>query len=128
MDRANLDLGSFSLSLAVEDLAVSRVFYEKLGFTVFAGEVEQGWLIMKNPSCTLGLFQGHIEKNCLTFNPGWDADAQPLESFSDIRVLQKQLKAAGLGFASEADEAGSGPASCLLFDPDGNPILIDQHR
>ena len=122
-----MDLGNFSLSLAVKDIAVSRGFYEKLGFAVFAGDQEQGWLIMKSPTSVIGLFQGMFEKNTLTFNPGWDADAQSLEDFTDIRDIQKQLKSKGIPLASEADENGSGPASLMIFDPDGNPILIDQH-
>ena len=122
-----MDLGNFSLSLAVKDIAVSRGFYEKLGFAVFAGDQEQGWLIMKSPTSVIGLFQGMFEKNTLTFNPGWKADAQSLEDFTDIRDIQKQLKSKGIPLASEADENGSGPASLMIFDPDGNPILIDQH-
>lgn len=122
-----MDLGNFSLSLAVKDIAVSRGFYEKLGFAVFAGDQEQGWLIMKSPTSVIGLFQGMFEKNTLTFNPGWNADAQSLEDFTDIRDIQKQLKSKGIPLASEADENGSGPASLMIFDPDGNPILIDQH-
>lgn len=122
-----MDLGNFSVSLAVEDLSVSREFYEKLGFEVFGGDASQGWLIMKCPSCVIGLFQGMFEKNTLTFNPGWDAAGQTLERFTDVRELQQRLKADGVKFASEADETTSGPASCMVFDPDGNPILIDQH-
>lgn len=122
-----MDLGNFSVSLAVKDLAVSRAFYEKLGFEVLGGDAEQGWLIMKSPSCVIGLFQGMFEKNTLTFNPGWDAAGQTLDSFTDVREIQKSLKADGVEFISEADEASSGPASCLLLDPDGNPVLIDQH-
>lgn len=122
-----MDLGSFSVSLAVADLAASRAFYEKLGFSALAGEPDQGWLIMKSPSCVIGLFQGMFEKNTLTFNPGWDASGQTLDSFTDVREIQKRLKAAGVALVSEADETGSGPASCVVVDPDGNPILIDQH-
>lgn len=122
-----MDLGNFSLSLAVKDIAVSRAFYEKLGFAVQGGDQEQGWLIMKSPSCVIGLFQGMFEKNTLTFNPGWDSDAQPLERFSDVREIQERLKAEEIAFASEADETSVGPASCVIIDPDGNPILIDQH-
>ena len=122
-----MDLGNFSVSLAVKDIAVSRAFYEKLGFEVFGGDADQGWLIMKSPSCVIGLFQGMFEKNTLTFNPGWDADGQALDSFTDVRDIQKQLKAHGVAFAHEADETTSGPASCMVIDPDGNPILIDQH-
>ena len=122
-----MDLGNFSVSLAVEDLSVSREFYEKLGFEVFGGDASQGWLIMKRPSCVIGLFQGMFEKNTLTFIPGWDAAGQTLDTFTDVREIQKMLKADGIKFASEADETTSGPASCMVFDPDGNPILIDQH-
>ena len=122
-----MTLGNFSLSLAVKDLAASRAFYEKLGFAVIGGDAAQGWLILKSPSCVIGLFQGMFEKNTLTFNPGWDADGQPLKSFTDVREIQKQLKAHGVEMLSEADEATSGPASCMVLDPDGNPILIDQH-
>lgn len=122
-----MDLGNFSVSLAVKDLAASRAFYETLGFAAIGGKAEQGWLIMQGSSCVIGLFQGMFEKNTLTFNPGWDSAGQPLERFTDVREIQKRLKAAGIALASEADESGSGPASCLVFDPDGNPILIDQH-
>ncbi|MCE8001105.1 MAG: VOC family protein [Rhodobiaceae bacterium] len=122
-----MDLGNFSLSLAVKDLTTSRAFYEKLGFSVVGGEADQGWLILQSPSCTIGLFQGMLEKNTLTFNPGWNAKGETLESFTDVRGLQKQLKADGIPFADEADESTEGPASCIIMDPDGNPILIDQH-
>ncbi len=122
-----MDLGNFSVSLAVSDIAASQAFYETLGFTVIGGDAGQGWLILKSPRCVIGLFQGMLERNTLTFNPGWDETGQPLESFTDIRDIQKRLKAAGVAFASEADESTSGPASCMLVDPDGNPILLDQH-
>ena len=122
-----MDLGNFSVSLAVKDLAASRAFYEKLGFAVVHGDASQNWLILKSASCVIGLFQGMFDKNTLTFNPGWDASGQPLASFTDVREIQKQLKADGIAFLSEADEATTGPASCMLLDPDGNPILIDQH-
>ncbi len=122
-----MDLGNFSVSLAVKDLAASKAFYEKLGFEIFHGQEDQGWLIMKNPNCVIGLFQGMFEKNTLTFNPGWDASAQPLDKFTDVRDIQKKLKAAGIALVSEADETTSGPASCTVLDPDGNPVLIDQH-
>jgi catechol 2,3-dioxygenase-like lactoylglutathione lyase family enzyme len=122
-----MDLGSFSVSLAVKNLLVSKEFYEKLGLEVFAGDANQGWLIMKGPSCVVGLFQGMFERNILTFNPGWDSSAQPLDSFTDVREIQEKLKAAGIEFASEADEATTGPASFVILDPDGNPILVDQH-
>ncbi len=122
-----MDLGTFSVSLAVKDIAVSQAFYEKLGFEVFGGDASQGWLIMKSPSCVIGLFQGMFEKNILTFNPGWDESAQPLDSFTDVREIQGKLRAEGVEFASEADETTSGPASFVIMDPDGNPILVDQH-
>ncbi len=122
-----MELGAFSVSLAVKDIEASRVFYEKLGFTVFAGDPSQNWLIMKNGSHVIGLFQGMFEKNILTFNPGWDCDAQPLNSFEDVRVLQHQLKERGLNMITEADENSTGPASFMVTDPDGNMILFDQH-
>jgi len=122
-----MQLGAFSVSLAVKDLAVSRDFYEKLGFSVFAGD-GQNWQILRNGDHVIGLFQGLFEKNILTFNPGWDQSAQNLESFTDIRDLQTQLKAAGVSLDQEADESTVGPASIILTDPDGNQILIDQHR
>jgi len=122
-----MDFGSFSISLAVKDIAASRVFYEKLGFEVFGGDQDQGWLILKNPSCTIGLFQGMFENNIMTFNPGWDAHAQTLDTFTDVREIQKKLKAAGVSFINEAGSTASGPASCMIVDPDGNTILIDQH-
>jgi len=122
-----MELGNFSVSLAVKDLVLSRSFYEKLGFEIFGGDLSQGWLIMKSPSCTIGLFQGMFEKNTLTFNPGWDAEGNTLDTFTDVRDIQKQLKTDGAEIVSEADETSSGPASCIVIDPDGNPILIDQH-
>ena len=122
-----MDLGNFSVSLAVRNIAASRAFYKKLGFTVIGGDAGQGWLILQSPRCVIGLFQGMLEKNTLTFNPGWDETGQPLGSFTDIRDIQKRLKADGVAFASEADESTTGPASCMLVDPDGNPILLDQH-
>ncbi len=122
-----MELGNFSLSLAVKDLIASQTFYEKLGFAVIGGDADQGWLRLKSPSCVIGLFQGMFEKNTLTFNPGWDANGQTLDSFTDVRDIQKQLKADGVEMLSEADEATSGPASCMVRDPDGNPVLIDQH-
>ena len=122
-----MDLGSFSVSLAVKDLSISQTFYEKLGFEVFGGDASQGWLIMKSPSCVIGLFQGMFEKNILAFNPGWDSSAQPLDTFTDVREIQGKLKADGIEFASEADETTTGPASFVILDPDGNPILVDQH-
>ncbi|HYR29374.1 MAG TPA: VOC family protein [Thermoanaerobaculia bacterium] len=122
-----MQLGTFSVSLAVKDLEASRRFYEKLGFTAFAGDASQNWLILRNGPCVIGLFQGMFEKNILTFNPGWNGDAQPLESFTDIRDLQRQLKAQGVELAQEADESTTGPASVIVVDPHGNPILLDQH-
>ncbi len=122
-----MNLGNFSVSLAVKDLAVSQAFYEKLGFAVIGGDADQGWLILQSASATIGLFQGMFERNMLTFNPGWDAKGQPLECFTDVRDIQKALKAAGVTIADAADETTTGPASCLVIDPDGNPILIDQH-
>jgi len=122
-----MQLGNFSVSLAVKDIQASKSFYEKLGFTVFGGDQAQNWLIMKNGEHVIGLFQGMFEKNALTFNPGWDSDANTLDSFTDIRELQRKLKAAGVELISEADESSSGPASFTLVDPDGNPILFDQH-
>lgn len=122
-----MELGAFSISLAVKDLQVSREFYERLGFTSFAGAPSQHWLILKNGDHVIGLFQGMFEKNILTFNPGWDQDAQPLAAFTDVRELQRRLKANGVAFLSEADETTSGPASFVVVDPDGNPILVDQH-
>jgi lactoylglutathione lyase len=120
--------GAFSISLAVKNIHASKAFYEKIGFTEFGGNLDQGWLIIKNGSSLIGLFQGMFEKNILTFNPGWDQDAQPLDEFSDVREIQKNLKAAGIQFESEADETTSGPASFVIMDPDGNPVLFDQHR
>lgn len=123
-----MKLGAFSLSLAVKDLPASRAFYEKLGFTTLGGDADQGWLILKNGDCVIGLFQGMFEKNMLTFNPGWDANAQPLDEFTDVRELQRRLKAQGVQPVQEADESTTGPASFVVIDPDGNPILFDQHR
>ena len=122
-----MQLGAFSISLAVKDLQASKAFYEKLGFTVFGGDETQNWLILKNGDHIIGLFQGMFEKNSLTFNPGWDQNAENLERFTDVRELQRQLKAAGVQLLSEADESTEGPASFVAVDPDGNPILVDQH-
>lgn len=122
-----MELGSFSVSLAVADLQASRAFYEKLGFEKYHGDEAQNWLIMKNGSAVIGLFQGMFENNILTFNPGWNADAETQEGFTDVREIQKTLKAAGLTLVQEADESSSGPAHLTLVDPDGNAILIDQH-
>lgn len=122
-----MHLGHFSISLAVQDLEASRDFYQHLGFEVIGGEAEQNWLILQNGDSTVGLFQGMFDRNTLTFNPGWDARGNRLEEFTDVREIQRRLKAAGLELVAEADEAGSGPASLMLFDPDGNPVLVDQH-
>ena len=122
-----MELGAFSVSLAVENIETSREFYEKLGFEVFGGDASQNWLIMKNGDHAIGLFQGMFEKNTLTFNPGWDSNARQLDSFTDVRDLQRHLKAQGVELISEADESTTGPASFIAVDPDGNPILIDQH-
>ena len=122
-----MELGAFSVSLAVGDLEASRDFYEKLGFEVVGGEASQNWLILRNGTCTIGIFHGMFEENILTFNPGWDWEAQPLDSFADVRELQRELKAKGMQLASEADEDSKGPASFVVLDPDGNPILVDQH-
>jgi len=122
-----MKLGAFSISLAVKDIAASRSFYEKFGFQVFAGDAAQNWLIMKNGDHVIGLFEGMFEKNMLTFNPGWDSNAQKLPAFTDIRELQRQLKAQGVQLLQEADESTTGPASLVALDPDGNPILLDQH-
>lgn len=122
-----MELGAFSVSLNVKDLEVSKAFYEKLGFTVFAGDAKQNWLILKNKDHIIGLFQDMFEKNILTFNPGWNQDANTLDSFTDARELQRELKAQGLEIMDEADETTTGPASFMVIDPDGNPILIDQH-
>ena len=123
-----MDLGAFSISLAVQDLQASKSFYQKLGFEIFGGDEAQNWLILKNQQHIIGLFQGMFEQNILTFNPGWDQEAQALDSFTDVRELQSQLKTQGVDFAQEADETGTGPASFIIIDPDGNPILVDQHR
>ena len=120
-------LGAFSVSLNVSGIAASLLFYEKLGFTIMAGDAGQGWLILTNDGCVIGLFQGMLERNTLTFNPGWDQDGQPVEEFKDIRELQAQYKAKGLEIQNEVDETSSGPASFIVIDPDGNPILFDQH-
>ena len=123
-----MELGCFSVSLTVKDIEASRVFYQKLGFSVFGGDASQGWLILKNGSTNIGLFQGMFDRNILTFNPGWDLDANPVDAFTDVRDLQRTLKAEGVAFDMEADESSSGPASFVITDPDGNPILVDQHR
>lgn len=124
----NMKLGAFSISLSVKDLKTSKEFYEKLGFNAFAGSMEQNYLIMKNDNALIGLFQGMFQGNILTFNPGWDESANNIENFKDIREIQKQLKNSGLKLINEADEKTEGPASLMLTDPDGNMILLDQHR
>ena len=124
----NLKLGAFSVSLSVKDLTVSKHFYENLGFTVFAGGMEKNYLIMKNGNSLIGLFQGMFEGTMLTFNPGWDENANNIEKFDDVREIQRQLKSKALKLTAEADEKTSGPASLMLTDPDGNVILVDQHR
>jgi len=123
-----MKLGAFSISLSVKDLQVSKAFYEKLGFVQFAGDESKNYLIMQNESSTIGLFQGMFENNILTFNPGWSADAQNLEEFDDVREIQQQLKSNDVALLTEADETTTGPASMMFMDPDGNQILIDQHR
>jgi lactoylglutathione lyase len=122
-----MDLGAFSISLNVKDLEASRKFYEKFGFKAFAGNASKNWLIMKNGDHVIGLFQGAFERNILTFNPGWDSNAQKLGAFTDVRELQRRLKAQGVKLVNEADESTTGPASFIAVDPDGNPILVDQH-
>jgi len=122
-----MKLGAFSVSLSVKNLDASKQFYEKLGFTVFAGDIKENYLIMKNENSLIGLFQGMFENNILTFNPGWDANAKKLEKFDDIREIQKHLKENNVNLESEADPDTSGPASITMLDPDGNAILIDQH-
>lgn len=128
MTKQPTTMGAFSVSLAVKDLQASRDFYEKLGFAVVFGEAAQNWLILRNGSVTIGLFQGMFERNLLTFNPGWNELAQPVdETFADVRDHQRQLKSKGLTLTNEVDESGTGPGSLMLLDPDGNPVLIDQH-
>jgi len=123
-----MDLGAFSVSLSVKDLTASRAFYEQLGFSHFHGDKDQGWLIMKSGDAVIGLFQGMFEGNILTFNPGWTQEAQPVDPFTDVRELQQRLRAGRVAFDQEADESTVGPASFLITDPDGNKILVDQHR
>jgi lactoylglutathione lyase len=122
-----MELGAFSISLAVKDIKASKEFYEKLGFKVVMGDISQNWLILRNREYTIGLFQGMFERIMMTFNPGWDKNAQKLDTFTDVRELQKQLKAQGVELMSEADKSTTGPASFMVMDPDGNPILFDQH-
>jgi len=122
-----MELGAFSISLTVKDINASKDFYEKLGFKQFFGDISENWLILKNGNTVIGLFQGMFDKNLLTFNPGWDNNTQKLDTFTDVRELQRQLKEQGIAFLSEADESTQGPASFMVMDPDGNPILVDQH-
>jgi catechol 2,3-dioxygenase-like lactoylglutathione lyase family enzyme len=123
-----MKLGSFSVSLNVKDIGASQAFYEKLGFAPFAGDPTQGWLILRNGDSLIGLFFGIIQADTMTFNPGWDQNAQNIDEFEDVRDIQKRLKADGIAFVTEADETTSGPTSFVVLDPDGNPILVDQHR
>lgn len=123
-----MSIGAFSLSLTVKDLQASKEFYEKLGFSALGGDEENGWLILKNEDCVIGLFQGMFEKNMLTFNPGWNSNAEEVNPFKDVRELQEELKAKGIKFITEADTSTEGPAHFVIEDPDGNPILVDQHR
>jgi catechol 2,3-dioxygenase-like lactoylglutathione lyase family enzyme len=123
----NMRLGNFSVSLAVKDIHRSRAFYEKLGFRAVGGDAATNWLILQNATCTIGLFQGMFDKNTLTFNPGWDQNGNTLPDFDDVRDIQKSLNSQGLPLLTQADESSTGPASFVLLDPDGNPILIDQH-
>ena len=122
-----MELGAFSVSLNVRDIEASRAFYEKLGFATVMGDAGQGWLIVRNGRTTIGLFQGLLDRNTLTFNPGWDPEASEIASFTDVRDIQRALRAAGLELDGEVDESGDGPGSIMLHDPDGNPIFIDQH-
>ncbi len=122
-----MQLGTFSISLNVKDIAASKLFYEQLGFTVFGGNIDQRWLILKNGDAIVGLFQGMFEKNMLTFNPGWDQNASKVDAFTDVRQIQKSLKLNAVTLETEADESSTGPASFVVIDPDGNPILVDQH-
>ena len=123
-----MKLGVFSMSLSVKDIKASKEFYENLGFTEFGGNIDQNWLIMKNRNSVIGLFQGMFDNNILTFNPGWDENAKNVDPYDDVREIQKKLKSKGVKLDTEADESTSGPASIVLTDPDGNSILIDQHR
>jgi len=122
-----MELGNFSVSLTVQDIEASKSFYEKFGFQAFGGDMSQNWLILRNGDCIIGIFQGMFEKNILTFNPGWNNDANKLDSFTDVRELQRALKAQGVKFETEADESTTGPAFFIVTDPDGNPIMMDQH-
>lgn len=122
-----MELGAFSVSLTVKDLQASKAFYEKIGFSVFHGDETQNWLIMANGDHKIGLFQGMFESNILTFNPGWNQNAEAVDDFTDVREIQKHLKNEGITILTEADENTSGPASMVIADPDGNTILLDQH-
>jgi predicted lactoylglutathione lyase len=122
-----MELGAFSISLTVKDIKASKEFYKKLGFEFFGGDISENWVILKNGDHVIGLFQGMFDKNMLTFNPGWDNDAQELETFTDVREIQRHLKEQGVDFVNEADESTTGPTSFMVVDPDGNPILVDQH-
>ena len=124
----NVDLGSFSVSLSVTDIEVSRDFYSKLGFQPIGGNTAEKWLILRNGEHVIGLFEGMFEKNMLTFNPGWDQQGNETNSFTDVREIQRQLRQLGIALVTEADESSHGPASFMVIDPDGNPILVDQHR
>lgn len=123
-----MKLGAFSISLAVKDIHASKAFYEKLGFTFKGGNIDQNWIVLKNENAVIGLFQGMFEGNIITFNPGWDGNAQNIEPFDDVRVIQEQLQKAGIALTTQADTQTTGPAYITLTDPDGNNILIDQHR
>lgn len=123
-----MSIGNFSVSLAVKDIKASQEFYEKIGFKVFGGDIKQNWLIMQNEDCTIGLFQGMFVKNMLTFNPGWNNSAEEINPFTDVRTLQESFKSKGIKFITEADINSVGPASFMIEDPDGNQILVDQHR
>ncbi|MEH7126578.1 VOC family protein [Bacillus sp. JJ1773] len=123
-----MNIGAFSVSLTVKDIHASKTFYEKLGFNVFGGNIDQNWLILKNEDCIIGLFQGMFEKNILTFNPGWDENAEEVNPFKDVRVLQEELKEKGINFIQEANLETEGPSNFMIEDPDGNLILVDQHR
>lgn len=123
-----MDLGAFSVSLSVSDIKASRDFYEKLGFVAVGGNVDDNWLILRNGDHVIGLFQGMFDRNMLTFNPGWNQQSRETETYTDVREIQRRLKEEGVALSSEADESSEGPASIMLADPDGNPILIDQHR
>jgi lactoylglutathione lyase len=127
MKEHEMDLGAFSVSLSVKDLAASRAFYEKLGFAAIAGEADQNWLILRNGNATIGLFQGMFERNILTFNPGWDVSGAAIDEYTDVREIQRQLLDQGVEIETRADAESSGPASLIVVDPDGNPVLLDQH-